>query len=533
MASVISSVSQSHSGIIDTMNKKLEAKLKTLPLSPGVYFHKSANGEIIYVGKAAVLKNRVRQYFQSQRDMDVKTRALVAEIDNTDWTETESEIDALFLESEMVKRYMPRFNILLRDDKSQIYVRIDMKSEWPTVSFTRNPADDEAEYFGPYYNGFAIKKALRYLRRVFPYYTKVPKTGQREDLDTHIGLSPAPSTTSGEYKATLRKLIRYFEGGRKTLAKEIEKDMRLAAKMHDFENAARLRNRLNDLAELQRKIMFGDREFLDISKDRALGDLTSLLALPKVPARIEGYDISHMGGVNVVASMVVFTNGVSNRSEYRKFKMRIEQNNDTANMHETILRRFSPKNVKEWGTPDLILIDGGKGQLDAAIKALESRELHVPIISIAKREEEIIVHQTRSNIDTKVLESLIKNPTTHEYVERSGAYYVVNLHPGQLNAGAHSRNLRGGSLTNAHSDVVKLFQRIRDESHRFAVSYHTVLKRQKQTASDLEEIPGIGPATRRKLIRTFGSLRAVKSATPEQIASAIGESKAKKIQPYL
>lgn len=515
------------------MNKKLEAKLKQLPATPGVYFHKDASGEIIYVGKAAVLKNRVRQYFQSQRDMDIKTRALVAEIDDTDWTETESEIDALFLESEMVKRYMPRFNILLRDDKSQMYIRIDMKSEWPHVSFTRNPADDGAEYHGPYYNGFAIKKALRYLRRVFPYYTKPQSAGQRVDLDSHIGLSPAPGTTTDDYKATLRKLIRYFEGGRKTLVKEIEKDMKDAAKQQDFETAARLRNRLRDLAELQRKIMFGDREFLDISKDKALSDLMSLLSLPKTPARIEGYDISHMGGVNVVASMVVFTNGVSNRSEYRKFKTKIEQNNDTANMNETLTRRFSAKNIKDWGMPDLVLIDGGKGQLDAAIKALEAQSAQVPVISIAKREEEIIVHSTRSNIDATMLESLIKNPGVNEYVERSGDYYVVNLHPGQRNAGSHSKNLRGGSISNAHSDVVKLFQRIRDESHRFAVSYHTVLKRQKQTANDLEEIPGIGPATRRKLIRTFGSLRAVKAASHEQIVEAIGESKATKITPYL
>ena len=515
------------------MNKKLEAKLKNLPSAPGVYFHKSASGEIIYVGKAAVLKNRVRQYFQSQRDMDVKTRALVAEIEDTDWTETESEIDALFLESEMVKRYMPRFNILLRDDKSQMYVRIDMKSEWPHVAFTRNPADDGAEYFGPYYNGFAIKKALRYLRRVFPYYTRPPKSGQRADLDVHIGLSPVAGTTSDEYKATLRKLIRYFEGGRKTLAKEIEKEMKDAAKRHDFETAARLRNRLKDLSELQRRIMFGDSEFLDISKDRALSDLVTLLGLPKIPARIEGFDISHMGGVNVVASMVVFTNGVSNRSEYRKFKTKIEQNDDTANMRETITRRFSPKNIKDWGMPDLVLIDGGKGQLSAAIKAMASQNVQVPVISIAKREEEIIVHYSGSHVDTTILESLIKDPTDNEYVERSGEYYVVNLHPGQRNAGAHSRNLRGGSLTNAHSDVVKLFQRIRDESHRFAVSYHTVLKRQKQTASDLEEIPGVGPATRRKLIKTFGSLRGVKAATSEQIIDAIGESKAKKIQPFL
>lgn len=515
------------------MNKALEAKLKTLPSSPGVYFHKSTSGEIIYVGKAAVLRNRVRQYFQSQRDMDIKTRALVAEIDDTDWIETESEIDALFLESEMVKRYMPRFNILLRDDKSQMYVRIDMKNEWPYVCFTRNPADDDAEYFGPYYNGFAIKKALRYLRRVFPYYTKEPKQGGRVDLDSHIGLSPAHGITSDEYKASLRKLIKYFEGGRKKIAQEIERDMKQAAKDQDFETAARLRNRLRDLAELQRKIMFGDREFLDISKDKALSDLVTLFGLTKIPARIEGYDISHMGGVNVVASMVVFTNGVSNRSEYRKFKTKIERNDDTGNMNETLLRRFSEKNIKAWGMPDLVLIDGGKGQLDAAIKAMEERAVKVPVISIAKREEEVIVHQTRSHIDTSLLENLIKNPGENEYVERSGAYYVVNLHPGQLNAGSHSKNLRGGSLTNAHSDVVKLFQRIRDESHRFAVSYHSVLKRQKQTASDLEEIPGIGPATRKKLIKTFGSLRAVKAAEPQQVIDAIGKDKAAKITPYL
>lgn len=468
------------------MNKKLEAKLKTLPVSPGVYFHKSADGEIIYVGKAAVLKNRVRQYFQSQRDMDVKTRALVAEINDTDWTETESEIDALFLESEMVKRYMPRYNILLRDDKSQMYVRIDMKSEWPHVSFTRNPADDGAEYHGPYYNGYAIKKALRYLRRVFPYYTKPPKEGARADLDAHIGLSPLPGTTSDEYKATLRKLVRYFEGGRKKLATEIEKEMHQAAKLHDFETAARLRNRLRDLAELQRKIMFGDREFLDISKDKALSDLVTLLGLPKIPARIEGYDISHMGGVNVVASMVVFTNGVSNRSEYRKFKVS-ERNNDTGNMREVIARRL--KHLKDWGKPDLVLIDGGIGQINAVADLLSAE--NIPFVGRNKSGN----HSRNANVRLVL-------PGKE-----------IEIQPG--------------------SHLAKLIARIDDESHRFAVSYHTVLKRQKQTASDLEEIPGIGPVTRKKLIRTFGSLRAVKLATPEQLSDAIGADKAAKIKPYL
>jgi len=515
------------------MNAKLEAKLKTLPRSPGVYFHKSSTGEIIYVGKAAILKNRVKQYFQSTRDMDVKTRALVAEIHDTDWTETESEIDALFLESEMVKRYMPRYNILLRDDKSQMFVRIDMKSEWPHVEFTRNPADDGAEYFGPYYNGYAVRKALRYLRKVFPYYTKEPKDTMRPDLDVHIGLSPRPGTTSEEYKTSLRRLIRYFQGGRKTLSREIEKEMHVAAKLHDFENAATLRNKLNNLRELQRRIMFGDKEFLNISKDKALSDLRDLFSLAKLPARIEGYDISHMGGTNVVASMVTFTNGVSDRANYRKFKTRIEQNDDYYNMYETLLRRTSEKNIKAWGAPDLILIDGGKGQLDAALRALEERGLHIPTISIAKREEEVIVHKSRSNISMEKLTGLMQEPVSSVSVMTSGEYYVVNLHAGQINASSHSKNLRGSSIVSVYSDVTKLFQRIRDESHRFAVSYHTVLKRQKQTASSLEDIPGIGPTTRKKLIRTFGSLRAVQTATPEQLVAAIGPAKAEVLKKYL
>jgi excinuclease ABC subunit C len=515
------------------VNEKLESKLKTLPHSSGVYFHKDKIGEIIYVGKAAVLKNRVKQYFQSTRDMDVKTRALVAEIYDTDWIETESEIDALFLESEMVKRYMPRFNILLRDDKSQLFVRIDMKSEWPHVAFTRNPADDGADYYGPYYNGYAVKKALRYLRKVFPYYTKPIKASERVDLDVHIGLSPRPGISSEDYKTTLRKLVRYMEGGRKSLARELEKEMHLAAKLHDFENAATLRNKIRDLRELQSRIMFGDREFMDISKDKALTALADLFELSKIPARIEGYDISHMSGTNVVASMVVFSNGVSDRGNYRKFKTKIEQNDDYYNIYETIQRRTSEKNMKSWGKPDLILIDGGKGQLDAALKALEERDLKIPTISIAKREEEIIIHGTRSNITTSKMLHILKNPTDSIYIAKEGEYYILNLHPGQINASSHSGNLRGSSTFSTYSDVTKLFQRIRDESHRFAVSYHTVLKRAKQTASILDEIPGIGPATRRKLIKTFGSLRGVNAASQADIAVAIGPAKAAALAPYL
>ena len=521
----------------------MQQKLKTLPRSPGVYFHKSASGEIIYIGKAAVLKNRVRQYFQSSKDFDAKTRALVAEIYDTDWIETESEIDALFLESEMIKRYMPRYNILLRDDKSQTFVRIDMKSEWPTVSFTRNPADDGAEYIGPFYNGFALKKALRYLRRVFPYLTRQRRPGQSK-LDEDLGLSPRLSDGPAAYKANLRKLISYIKGNRKAIAAELERDMKTAAGLHDFERAADLRNKLRAMQELQRRVCFGDKEFLDISKDKALADLAKLLGLKGIPARIEGYDISHMSGRQVVSSMVVFTNGVSDRAEYRKFKVS-EKNDDTGNIYQTIFRRLSERHLKSWGRPDLLLIDGGKGQLAAAIKARDEHGVTMPIISIAKREEELLVHKTGSQIDTAFIEQMRSQPSANIAIHEDGDVYVVNLHPSQRNAGSHSKNLRASveqtrnerptadENTLAATDIVKLFQRIRDESHRFAVSYHTALKRQQQTKNQLEEIPGIGPKTRAKLLKRFGSFRNVVGATEDDLASVIGQSRAQIVHKYI
>ena len=514
------------------MNKTLEQKLKSLPCSPGVYFHKSKTGEIIYVGKAAVLKNRVRQYFQSKKDFDIKTLALVNEIDDTDWVETESEIDALFLESEMVKRYMPRYNVLLRDDKSQMFVRIDMKSEWPTVTFTRNPADDTATYIGPFYNGYAVKKALRYLRKVFPYYIKEPRR-ERSDLESQIGLAPSLDVTSAEYKASLKKLIKYIEGGRVTIVREIERDMRRAARKQEFEVAAELRNKLTSLKELQRRIMFGDKEFIDISKDKSLSQLAELLSLPQNPVRIEGYDISHISGTDVVASMVVFSNGASDRSNYRKFKMHHQRNDDTANIHETITRRFSQKNVKSWGLPDLVLIDGGKGQLNAAITARDMLGINVPIVSIAKRDEELLVSKAGSNVVDSFIQKLIADPIDGVSVVDSGGYYHINLHVGRLNAGAHSRNLRGGDATSPYDELTKLFQRIRDESHRFAVSYHTTLQRSRGARSQLDEIPGVGAVTKKKLLKAFGSVRGVTQASEEELRSVVSPKIAGCIRAHL
>lgn len=517
------------------MTDALREKLKGLPAEPGVYFHKSASGEIIYVGKAAVLRNRVRQYFQASRRRDPKTEALVEEIVDTDWMVVESELEALFLEAEMIRRYMPRYNILLRDDKAMSYIRIDIDSTFPTVSTTRRPLDDGARYYGPYFSLYGVKQALKLLRRIFPYATRKVQSSKRASLDYHLGLDPGleeGKTSLEDYRANLRKLIAVIEGRRSGVIKEVERDMKRAAKAQEFEAAALLRNRLLALQNLGKQVIFSDKEFLDISKDQALTQLQQLLGLPEPPKRIEGYDISHMSGTNVVASMVVFTNGVSNKGEYRKFKTS-ERNDDFANMREAILRRHSEKNLKAWGRASLLLIDGGKGQLGAAIAALSAQGVTVPVVSVAKREEELVVHYTDSHIDTTHIEQLLATPIPGVTVRQEGDFYIINLHEGQSNAGAHSKNLRAGLTLSPYIDTVKLIQRIRDESHRFAVSYHTTLKRQRQTASVLDEIPTIGPVTRKKLIRTFGSMRGVMQAREFELIKVVGEKKATILRQYL
>ncbi len=488
----------------------MEVKLAELPKTAGVYFYKDKSGTIIYVGKAAILRNRVRQYFQLSRNRDPKTEALITEIVDIDWMVVESELEALFLEAEMVRRYMPRYNILLRDDKALSYIRIDYDSDYPTVSTTRRPLDDGARYFGPYFSTGAVRQSLKLLRRIFPFAAKRTIGQKRVTLHYHLGLDPGLEegrTSLEQYRANLRKLIAIIQGRRKTIVKELERDMKRVAKAQDFEQAARLRNQLFALQGLDKQVIFSDKEFLDISKDHALNELVSLLNMEKYPQRIEGYDISHMQGSDVVASMVVFTNGVSNKAEYRKFKTKINHNNDFYNMNETLKRRLSEKNRKAWGLPSLVLIDGGKGQLDAAIQARDEKgQNQILFIGLAKREEQIVIQKGKSGVtlNVQILNQLGGFATETE------DFILINL--------PHNTNL------------VKLLQRIRDESHRFAVSYHSVLKVKRQTASILDDIPGVGPSTRKKLLKTFGSTRALTQASEPEIARVVGSYKAKLIK---
>lgn len=494
------------------MNKALADKLKTLPASPGVYFHKSANGEVIYVGKASVLKNRVRQYFNNS-PKDIKTQKLVQNIAMTDWIETDSEIDALFLENEMIKRYKPRFNILLRDDKNNSYVRINFKDDWPTVTTTRVPLDDGAEYIGPFYNSLPIKRALRYLRRSFPYLTKPSDHDSALLRQLHL----TPTGTAKEYKADLHNLVRYLKGERIKIQKELAADMKQASAGLDFERAAELRNKLQSLNELRKQIIFGRDEFMDISKDKALFGAQKLFCLPDIPRRIEGYDISHQGGQDVVGSMVVATNGVADKREYRKFKISKQKNDDFAAMDEVMRRRFSPRHIG-WGLPQLIVVDGGAPQ----VKAVDDLVQNIPLVGIAKDNDEIIVSKTASHIDTKQLDQLLQHPEPGIHINFDGEFYAINLHVGARHSAGHSFTFIGSATPNEYTDLLKLLQRLRDESHRFAVTYHESVKRKRQIKNELEDIPGVGPATRRKLLSHFGSIKKMRESSEKSIALVVG-----------
>lgn len=413
------------------MDSVLKQKLNKLPVAPGVYFHKNAAGEIIYVGKAAVLKNRIRQYFQKSKK-DTKTEALVREIADTDWIVVDTEMDALFLESEMIKRYMPKWNILLRDDKTVSYVRINMNDEVPYITFTRNPVDNKATYIGPFYGKSAVEKAVRILRRIFPYYTK-PYSGKKT-LDTDLGLTPGieiGKTTAKDYKRNLRKLIRYLEGDREKLLKDLEKIMYKEAAKGNYELAAEARDQLFGLRELKKKIVFSDKEFLDISSDQALKQLQEMLGLPEPPRRIEGYDISHQSGKDTVGSMVVFINGAAARSEYRKFKVRTSTNDDLKSMKEVISRRLKHK---EWDFPDLIILDGGATQVNAVLPLVEP--YNIPVIGRDKSGD----HSKSAGVKILVpSKDLVHLPSS--------------------------------------SHIARLIARIDEEAHRFAITYHSLLKR--------------------------------------------------------
>jgi len=514
------------------MTDTLRDKLKTLPAEPGVYFHRDAKGKIIYIGKAAVLKNRVISYFQNKH-RDPKTRLLVADIADTEWITVGSEVEALFLESEFIKRYKPKYNIDLKDDKNFIYIKISA-DEFPVFSYVRRPMDDRAHYYGPFTSSDAVRRAMRMLRKVFPYVTH-PNWPSRGCLQYHLGLCPGPeegAITPADYRKSVRRLEMYLRGEQTKLMTSIQTDMQRAAKKKDYEAAARLRDQLTDLKSFGKQMIFGDTEAFDLSRDQALMGLADRLGLPGAPRRIEAYDISHLGGVDNVASMVVFTDGVPNRDDYRRFKMNLTGNDDYAHMREVIARRFGPKHASEWPKPDLLLIDGGQPQLSAALGVLDALGLAIPAIGLAKRQEEIV---RRVHHDVVVREQTILRQ------DSAGTEADTELEEGERSLAQAGKSAPASTIGDRYesillphtSHVLQLLQRVRDEAHRFAITYQTILRGKRQTSSLLDEIPGVGPATRKQLIRKFGSVRGVRLATAEELAATIGPAKANIVREHL
>lgn len=491
-----------------TMTDTLREKLKTLPAEPGVYFHRDANKKIIYIGKAAVLKNRVMSYFQTSKHRDPKTKILVGEIADTEWITVGSEVEALFLESEMIKRYRPKYNIDLKDDKNFLYVKISA-DEFPVVSYVRRPMDDKAHYYGPFTSTDALRRAMKYLRKIFPYVTH-EHWPSRGCLQYHLGLCPGPeegAITAVDYRKSVRKLELYLRGEQTKLMAQLEREMQCGAAKKDYETAGHRRDELRDLKAFGKQMIFGDTELFDLSRDQALVGLSERLGLKGLPRRIECYDISHLSGTDNVASMVVFSDGVSNRDEYRRFKMRLDGNDDFAHMREVMERRFSSKNLQEWPKPDLLVIDGGKGQLGAALSVLERLGVTVPAIGLAKREEEIIRRRPESHpLDPGHYED-------EAWINANVDWETILLPPS--------------------SHVLQLLQRVRDEAHRFAVTYQSVLRGKRQTKSALDEVPGVGPVTRKQLLKAFGSVKGLRLATTDEVAAVVGTAKAKVLREHL
>ena len=491
----------------------LQIKLAKLPSAAGIYYHLDAEGRVIYVGKAANLRVRVRHYFQpaAAARADERSRLLRQRIADVRWTTTDNPLQALFLESEMIKRYQPRYNFLERNvlGESWLYVLIRLKGSNPGLLITREPATaGEGEILGPYLDGRALRKALRYLRRSFPYSTH--KTLPRSAcLDHHLGLCPGPETAAfeaGFAKANLRHLSACLKGRQGALLVRLRHEMAARSDAADFEAAARLRDQITALKNFSQSIVFKDLDRLPaLSQDRALNDLRRLFGLARPPERIEAYDISHISGSHTAASMVVAIGGLLMPAEGRRFKA-AAGNDDFGQIRAVMRRRFTSRSLAA-ARPQLILIDGGRGQVSSVQRVLDELRLEIPVIGLAKKREEIVFDSRRRKVEQAELERL----------------------GGSLVEGANFTLLQ----LDAKTALVQFLQRLRDASHRSALSYHNHLQAKASTASPLLGLPGFGPKTYAKLMRRFGSLAGLRRAPAPELDGLLNAAQRRVLAVYL
>ncbi|PIQ82454.1 MAG: excinuclease ABC subunit C [Candidatus Omnitrophica bacterium CG11_big_fil_rev_8_21_14_0_20_64_10] len=449
----------------------LSAQVKALPDRPGVYLFKGADGEVLYVGKAASLKKRVASYFQSGRPKDAKTTRLMREARDLEVIETASEEEALLLEAHWIKARRTRYNISLRDDKTYPSLRVTAEETYPRLYVGRGPVDPGIRVIGPFTDATGLKRAMRAIRRVIPYRTCriLPK---RACLDYYLGLCSAPCEgriSPEAYREQMSRVLRLVEGNKEQVIREMTERMRQCAAERRYEEAARLRDQIAGLGELTVR-----SRRLNLSA--ALADLTSLLRLKQPPRRIEGFDISNIHGRQAVGSQVAFLDGKPDKNGYKRFRIKqVAGIDDYGMMREVVRRRYDEPGAGP--LPDLILIDGGRGHLNAALEVLRELKLELPAVGIAKQFE-------------------------HLYLP--GEAEPLSLPP--------------------ISRALQLLQRVRDEAHRFAIGYHRLLRGKAALGSALDEIPGVGPRKKQDLIVRFGSVEGMRRATVEELAQVRGIS---------
>jgi excinuclease ABC subunit C len=487
----------------------LEEKLAQVPQNPGCYIYKDSNNKVIYVGKAKNLKKRVMQYFAQNVNHSPRIEQMITKIHDIEYHIVDTELEALVLEANLIKKYRPKYNVLMKDDKSYTWIKITTQEEYPRIMRIRDQdkRNDKNLYFGPYPDSSSVNNILRVLRKIFPFRTcdydikeNEPEKKSRLCLYYHIGLCPGPCDHLIEkavYRKQIQNIVKFLRGENKAIIDEYRRQMETYAQNLEFEKAAILRDTVQDMLYITQKISIGtgvDEKVLQKQRNyRIESGLAELFektgATNNNNFRMECYDISNIQGTNPVGAMVVFENGIAKKSDYRKFKIRsLDTPNDFAMMREMLQRRFThlkdeTKDASFHATPDLIIIDGGKGQLSVAYETMLSFGQSIPIVGLAKREELI--------------------------------FFPNNAIPLRLKR---------------DSNALYLVQRIRDEAHRFGITFHRSLRSKKALSSPLDSIEGIGPKTKEKLLKKYKTFENIQKASDTDLLSVVNKSVLAKIR---
>ena len=448
----------------------LKEKVNSLPSRPGVYIMKDRSGKVVYVGKASNLKKRVASYFKTS-GISRRHEALVEKIHDISYISTQNEAEALIYEASLIKSFKPKYNIELKDDKSYPLLKLTLNEDFPRLLITRKINADGSKYYGPYTNVKLLRQALRLIKMFFPL--RVCRTlPKRACLNYHMGQCPGPcldKIKKDEYMTTVEDVMLFLDGKKDALVKTLSARMKKMSSEMDFEGAAKLRDQIIALSAVPIR-------HAKLTPESALTELKDALSLRYIPYRIEAFDISNVMGKESVGSMVSFLKGRADKDNYRRFKIKNVRGIDDYQMIKEIVGRRYERLLKEnFKSPDLIIIDGGPGHLGSAKSELDRLKLKIPIMSIAKE---------------------------HEYIYTSNKNIPIILPK--------------------NSKSLQLIQRIRDEAHRFAISYHRLRRAKYSLTSELDKIDGIGALRKRALLRYFGSLDSIRKASKENLLKVKG-----------